>query len=108
MGASTETASLPPPHAVTKAIKQMVAVSPTMTSLSLVLEPERHPIALADRGVLRLVLVALAIVRRQRPHALRIVLRVLRVRVDLGFVDELEARGGDAIDHPLLREVPGL
>ena len=68
-------------------------------------ELERHAIALADRDVLLLVLVAEAQRRRQRPDALGVVLGVLRVRVDLGLARELEAGGLDLLDDPLLRQV---
>ena len=46
-------------------------------------ELQGEAIALADRGVLVVVLGAEAIARRQRPHALLVVLGVLRVVVDL-------------------------
>src|SRR5262245_3755549 len=46
-------------------------------------ELQRHAIRLADREVLVLVLVAELERRRQRPDALLVILRVLRIGVDL-------------------------
>src|SRR5579872_30107 len=51
---------------------------------------QRHAIALADREILRLVGVAQAQRRRQRPHALRVVLGISWIRVDVGFSCEDE------------------
>ncbi|CAN95482.1 hypothetical protein predicted by Glimmer/Critica [Sorangium cellulosum So ce56] len=68
-------------------------------------ELEGHAVALADRGVVRAVLVAEPEVRRQGPDPFRVVFRVLRIRVDLGLAAELEARRLDLLDHPRFREV---
>src|SRR3984957_14759481 len=68
-------------------------------------ELERHPVALADGEVLRPVLIAELQAGRQRPHACRVVLRILGVRVDLGLAGELEAGRLDALDEPLLGQI---
>ena len=59
--------------------------------------------ALADREVLRLVLVLQRERRRQRPHALGVIVRVLRIGVDLALLLEPEA-GSRAGRDPRLVE----
>src|SRR5690606_34688833 len=51
-------------------------------------EPQRHPIALADRLVLRIVRVVVVVARWQRPHAVGVVPGVLRIGV--GFARRVE------------------
>src|SRR5580692_4670221 len=72
---------------------------------SLLHELERHAVALADRRVFLAVHVPLAERRRQRPHALGIVFRVLRVGVGFALAGEPETLRLDLLDQPLLREV---
>ena len=55
-------------------------------------ELEDEIIRLADGLVLRAVLVALRERRRQGPHSVHPVLRVLRIGVDLGLGDQFKAR----------------
>src|SRR5579864_859544 len=69
-------------------------------------ELERHPIALADREVLLAVLFPESKGRRQRPDSLGVVLRVLRVGVELALARELEAGRLDGVDDPFLGHVP--
>src|SRR5688572_25057008 len=57
-------------------------------------EFKRHPVALADREVLVLVLVLERERRRQGPDALRMILGVLGVCVDLALCLERESRVG--------------
>ena len=77
-------------------------------------ELERHPVRLADRDVLRVVEVRVVLLRtvrrraqrrRQGPYAERMVLRVLRVRIDLGSSSEFESRLLGLRDDPVLRDV---
>src|SRR5690606_23309580 len=75
---------------------------------SALLELQRETVALADRLVLRAVLVLQAVGRRQRPHAGRMVLRVLRVRVELGAADEPESGLLDQRDRVVLAHVTAL
>src|SRR5688572_18557268 len=67
-------------------------------------ELQRHAVRFAYREVLVAVLVLERERRRQRPDALLVVLRVLRVRVDLGFLGEREARIGRELDDRFLGE----
>src|SRR3546814_4811103 len=56
-------------------------------------EFQRHAVRFADRQIFFAVLVAFGERRRQRPDALRIILAVLGIGVDLAFARQLEARG---------------
>src|SRR5688572_26578132 len=53
-------------------------------------EPEREAVAFANREVLVAVDVAAAQRRRQRPDAVRVNRRVLRIGVDLALANQLE------------------
>src|SRR5262249_1974156 len=59
------------------------------------LEQQREAVAFSNCGILVAILLALEEGGRQRPDALRIVLGVLRVGVDFGLADQLEARALD-------------
>src|SRR5262245_20131337 len=71
-------------------------------------EAQRLPVALADRGELVAVDIAAAESRGQRPDAVRVVRRVLRVRVDLALAEELEARLLGERDEVVRAHVAGL
>src|SRR6218665_1757891 len=67
---------------------------------------QRHAVGFADRQETGTVRIATAAQRgRQRPHAVRVVPGVERVRVDLAARVELEAGGAGAIDHQCLGHV---
>src|SRR3546814_866817 len=66
-------------------------------------EFQRHAVRFADRQIFFAVLVAFGERRRQRPDALRIILAVLGIGVDLAFARQLEARGlGKGADRAFL------
>src|SRR5690348_10708031 len=68
-------------------------------------ELEREAVGLTDRRVLGFALLTHGVIRRQRPHALRVILRVFRIGVDLGLADELETHRLDQLDRPVLTDV---
>src|SRR5688572_24247965 len=70
------------PQNASSATANALACIPVSSTLD---ELERKAVALADRLVLRAVLVLQAVGWRQRPHALGMVLGVLRVGVDFRF-----------------------
>src|SRR3546814_1134075 len=76
---------------MTPALPASLAPSPSRLH-----KPQCHPVALADRLVLRVVRVVVVVARRQGPHAVGVVLGVLRVGVDLALRIEREAEIGRA------------
>ena len=68
-------------------------------------ELQRHPVALADRDEALAIDVTTTKRGRKRPHVLRMIACVARVRVDLRALDELEARRLRELDHRGLRHV---
>src|SRR3546814_10702661 len=71
-------------------------------------EPQRHPVALADRLVLCVVRVVVVVAGWQRPHAVGMVLGVLRIGVGFARRVEGEAGGLGHRNHLLLADVAGL
>src|SRR3546814_8331980 len=88
---------------MTPALPASLAPSPSRLH-----KPQCHPVALADRLVLRVVRVVVVVARRQGPHAVGVVLGVLRVGVDLALRIEREAGRLGHRDHLLLADVAGL
>src|SRR3546814_14938469 len=88
---------------MTPALPASLAPSPSRLH-----KPQCHPVALADRLVLRVVRVVVVVARRQGPHAVGVVLGVLRVGVDLALRIEREAGRLGHRDHLLLAAVAGL
>src|SRR3954468_18114549 len=100
---------------VTRPLRRMPPSCFIKRAISLLLrgfdELERHAVGFADGVVLRVVELRVVAVlrrlahRRKRPHAERVILRVLWIRVDLGFARKLEAGLLDLRDHVRLRHV---
>src|SRR5690606_1065650 len=71
-------------------------------------KPQRHPVAFADRLVPGVVRVVVVVGRWQGPHAVGVVLGVLRVGVDPALRVELETGRLGHRDHLLLADIAGL
>src|SRR5262249_46027707 len=68
-------------------------------------EAQRHAVALADGEVLVAIDVLARQRGRERPHAVRVILGVARVRVDLRAPRELQPRARRELDDHDLRDV---
>src|SRR5262245_60220204 len=71
-------------------------------------ELQGHPVALSDGQVFRLVLLTRFECRRQVPDAVRVVLRVVGIGVDLAAGGQLETSGLGELDDVILVDVTRL